>query len=129
MEIKNRIRLLIRELGIKNIDFANRISISTGNLSDWLYGKSLPNSKALTRICEVYNVNINWLFSGKGGMFTDKDIGKQFKELNETLEKNNIELVREIQDLKDKLYSKTEKIERLQDELLQEKKNKYGGKR
>ncbi|EHO40400.1 helix-turn-helix domain protein [Caldithrix abyssi DSM 13497] len=65
----DRLNILIKKLGLAKKDFAKSINVSPGNLSDWLKGKSEPSSKALIRICEIYNVNLNWLLTGQGNMF------------------------------------------------------------
>jgi len=67
--MKDRIAELIKELGIRKMEFAEAVGISTGNLSDWLRGKTEPSAKAFARIHEKYNVNLNWLIVGKGPMF------------------------------------------------------------
>jgi len=69
--MKERLAELIAELGILKKDFAESIGVSTGNLSDWLSGKTEPSAKPLSRISEKYKVNLNWLVTGKGPMFLD----------------------------------------------------------
>lgn len=69
--MKERLAELIKELGILKKNFAEEIGVSTGNLSDWLRGKTEPSAKALARISEKYNVNLNWLVAGKGPMFLE----------------------------------------------------------
>jgi transcriptional regulator with XRE-family HTH domain len=69
--MKERLAELILELGIIKKDFAESIGVSTGNLSDWLSGKTEPSAKPLARIFETYNVNLNWLVAGNGPMFLE----------------------------------------------------------
>ncbi len=71
MEMRKRLELLVNALGIRRSEFAKRINVTQGNVSDWINDKkpSKPSSTALARISEEYNVNLNWLITGKGDMF------------------------------------------------------------
>ena len=69
--MKERLAQLIEELGILKKDFADSIGVSTGNLSDWLSGKTEPSAKPLARISEKYKINLNWLVVGNGPMFLE----------------------------------------------------------
>jgi len=77
MEMRNRLEMLINVLGIKRSDFARAINVTQGNVSDWINDKkpSKPSSTALARISEEYNVNLNWLITGKGDMFLPPEDG------------------------------------------------------
>ena len=72
--MKARLALLIEELGILKKDFAAALEISTGNLSDWLRGKTEPSAKSLVRMGEKYRVNLNWLVLGTGPMFVEMNV-------------------------------------------------------
>ncbi len=61
---------LLSELKISKKKFAESIGASQGNVSDWFNRDGYkPSIDSLKRICEVHNVNINWLLTGKGSMF------------------------------------------------------------
>ncbi len=77
MEMRKRLELLVNALGIKRSEFAKRIHVTQGNVSDWINDKkpSKPSSTALARISEEYNVNLNWLITGKGDMFLHVEDG------------------------------------------------------
>jgi transcriptional regulator with XRE-family HTH domain len=67
MQVKQRLNALISMLGITKSEFAKAIKVSPGNVSDWFNKEnSNPGQAALKRICEVYNVNLNWLLTGEG---------------------------------------------------------------
>jgi len=80
MEIGARLVELIRLLGINRAQFARDIDVTQGNLSDWINDKkpSKPSVVALAKIREVYNVNINWLLTGEGVMFSPDSDGRFF---------------------------------------------------
>jgi len=77
MDIKSRLLTFIEALGIKRSEFAQAISVTQGNVSDWVNRKksSKPSSPAMARISEIYNLNLNWLITGKGEMFLQNKDG------------------------------------------------------
>jgi transcriptional regulator with XRE-family HTH domain len=111
--MRERLAELIKELGILKKDFADNIGVSTGNLADWLNGKTEPSAKALSRIFETYRVNLNWLVAGNGPMFQEphriadqqavygkkkKPEGDSMTQLQERLE----QIEKEVRELREK---------------------------
>jgi len=85
VSFKDRIATLIEKKGISKKKFAQTIGISTGNLSDWLKGRSEPSSETLSRIYENYkDLNPKWLLSGKGEALLKETSIKEAAGLNET---------------------------------------------
>jgi len=41
-------------------------------LGSYERGESNPNPEFITRLTEVWNINLNWLYTGKGPMFLDE---------------------------------------------------------
>jgi transcriptional regulator with XRE-family HTH domain len=111
--MKDRLAELIGELGVLKKDFAQEIDVSTGNLSDWLAGKTEPSAKALARIYEKYKVNLNWLVAGAGTMFQEGHIvaeeraayGKKAKPPDESvsqLQQRLDQLEKDVRELREK---------------------------
>lgn len=71
MEIKDRISLIIKEAGLKKSEFANKIDTNPSYLSTILNGTFQPGEKMIKKINEVFNVNSDWLLTGKGNMYLD----------------------------------------------------------
>ncbi len=72
MDTKERLAELIKSLGLTQAAFAVSINASPGNVSEWLSkANKNPSLDALVRICEKHRVNLNWLLTGEGQMFTD----------------------------------------------------------
>lgn len=70
--INERISLIIKELGITQKAFSERIKLSSsGTLNNILHGrKSNPSFDLIEKICMSFdNVDANWLITGKGEMF------------------------------------------------------------
>jgi repressor LexA len=69
-DIKDRIKLLMDKLGIKTqAEFANRIGIGRSTLTEILSGKHIPTLATINLISKTFNVNPEWLKTGKGEMF------------------------------------------------------------
>jgi len=75
MDIKKRLIELIRVLGLSQSRFAASIKVTPSNISEWLSRPNKnPSSDALIRICDVHDVNLNWLLAGKGSMFANSNV-------------------------------------------------------
>ncbi|MBI3584380.1 MAG: helix-turn-helix transcriptional regulator [Nitrospinae bacterium] len=65
-EIHDRIKEFREFLNLSQSEFGYRIGLSFQHVSRYERGEVVPSSKILTELCERYNVNINWLLTGKG---------------------------------------------------------------
>ncbi|MBN3523689.1 helix-turn-helix domain-containing protein [Paenibacillus apiarius] len=97
-EIGYRIKCIRKENNQNQSQFAKVIGISQGNLSEIEMGNSNPSAETLASIGTHYNVNLNWLLTGR----TSGD-GVTYEDDNE---KGLIELYRNLDD-----YDKNEIIE------------------
>ena len=82
MTIGDNIKLIRGALSKK--DFAIKIGASDTNVLAWERSDALPGSKYLEVIHRVFGVDINWLLTGEGEPYINKDIdvagGHQFAE-------------------------------------------------
>ena len=82
MTIGERIKHLKGNLSQK--DFAEKIGAGSSAICAWENNESLPGSKYLEAIHRVFGVDINWLLTGEGEPYINKDIdvagGHQFAE-------------------------------------------------
>jgi len=63
--------MVLAHLGIKKIDFARIINFSQSYTSMVLNGvKTSPSSRFLEAVSREFGVNLEWLKTGKGEMFT-----------------------------------------------------------
>lgn len=65
----NRISKIIATLGIKRIDFARKIGISSPFVSELCSGAKKASDRTIKDICREFNVNETWLRTGEGAMF------------------------------------------------------------
>jgi transcriptional regulator with XRE-family HTH domain len=67
----DRLAFLISELGIMQKDFAHKVKYTQAYISMVLSGaKPSPGSRFIDAVCREFNVNPEWLTSGKGEVFT-----------------------------------------------------------
>lgn len=57
----NRILKLIKENKLTAKEFAKKVGVSPGNITDWKTGRAKPSVEALRKISKRYNVQLEWL--------------------------------------------------------------------
>lgn len=67
--MNERIKKILEELGLKRIDFANRLHISQPFASELCSGAKSPSERTISDICREFGVNESWLRTGEGEMF------------------------------------------------------------
>lgn len=80
MTTNQRLKELLYTLDITATELAAKLNVTKSTISSALNGNSLPSSKVLMPLGDVFNVNINWLLLGQGEMFIK---GKQ-SNINKT---------------------------------------------
>ena len=66
--INDRIVELIDEFGIKKIQFAEKLGISTAYVSQLCSGVRTPSDRTISDICREFNIRREWLETGEGPM-------------------------------------------------------------
>lgn len=67
--MNERIAELIRALGLRQMEFAKRLSLSQPFVSALCSGSKTPSERTIYDICREFNVNEHWLRTGEGEMF------------------------------------------------------------
>ena len=67
--MNERIKKILEELGLKRVDFANRLHISQPFASELCSGAKSPSERTISDICREFGVNELWLRTGEGEMF------------------------------------------------------------
>ncbi len=70
--IGNRLKILIKSLGLNLKEFSRKTGIPYPTLQDYLANKRVPGGENLQKISMQLNVNLNWLLTGEGEMFISK---------------------------------------------------------
>jgi len=55
-------------------EFASRISVHKQTVLRWEKGETKPDSDALRKICETFNINPSWLLFGEGPMYRGEKV-------------------------------------------------------
>lgn len=67
--MNNRITHIIKTLGLKNVEFAEAIGISSAYASQMCSGVRSPSDRTIADICRIFHVNEIWLRTGVGEPF------------------------------------------------------------
>jgi len=69
IEAGKRLSILIRELGMNSRKFAISLKIDPSYISKMEKGEKAISKKAMAKMHELYDVNLEWLMFGKGNLF------------------------------------------------------------
>ena len=75
--MNERIKRIIEELGLKKVDFANRLHISQPFASELCSGAIAPSDRTIKDICREFGVNEEWLRTGEGEPFRAPEVDAQ----------------------------------------------------
>lgn len=81
MNIASRLKQARKSRGYTQDSLANAIGVSRGVISNIEYEKSEPQALVLRAICEVLQIEEQWLVSGEGTM--DSNLAKSAQLLSE----------------------------------------------
>lgn len=64
--MKDRIRMIRKDLNMNQTEFGNEIGVTFAALSKYESGKVVPDKSIRLLICQKFNVNESWLETGEG---------------------------------------------------------------
>ena len=67
--MNERIKKILEELGLKKVEFAERLHISRPFASELCSGAKSPSDRTISDICREFGVDERWLRTGEGEMF------------------------------------------------------------
>lgn len=83
--MKDRLKILRKELRLTQQELADRVGISRGNIAAYEVGKNSPSDAVISLICREFNVNEVWLRNGSGSMFQERSEEGEIKSLVSSL--------------------------------------------
>ena len=79
--IGDRIKKLRNELNLSMAAFGDKIKMTNSNISKMEKDLRVVTDRTITLICTEFNVNEEWLRTGKGDMFVEQTIDEEFAEI------------------------------------------------
>lgn len=74
MSVYQNIREVQKQLELNNTAFGKIVGKTKTNIANTISGKSVPKIDMIVRMKDEYpSLNLNWLFTGHGPMWLDKD--------------------------------------------------------
>lgn len=78
--ISSNFKNLRKEINISQKEFSQKIEVPVTTISKYERGETRPSVEILTRLGDIFGVNINWLLTGQGEMFLTKTEKEEEKE-------------------------------------------------
>ncbi len=86
--MNERIKDIRKKEGLSQQKFADKLGIARGNIAAYEVGKNAPSDAVISLICSKFNVNKDWLLTGKGDMY-DVPEDEVAAVVSDLLEKSN----------------------------------------
>ena len=71
--MKDRIKQLRKALELTQQEFADKIGVKRNSFANYETGRNTPIDAIIVSMCREFNVNEEWLRTGKGEMFNKMD--------------------------------------------------------
>lgn len=78
--MKERIKALRLSLGLNQTDFGSILGVKQATIAGYENGSRIPIDAIVSSICREFNVNEEWLRTGKGEMFRPKSRNEELAE-------------------------------------------------
>lgn len=96
MNIGERIRILRKQLGLTQTEFAEKICITQSHLASNETGKRQVTDRTIQLVCNEFDVNEQWLRTGEGDMFQKVSPDEEFARIMMEVQISNDPIIRRI---------------------------------
>lgn len=79
--VNDRFRVVFKESGLSQKDFADRIKRSRGEVANIIYDKTEAKDKIIESVCESFNIQEDWLRYGLEPMRAERSKEEEIAEL------------------------------------------------
>lgn len=79
--MKDRIKLVRKEAKETQLIFAEKLNVSKSTIEAIEYGRREATDRTVSDICRIYNVNEDWIRTGKGDMFKPLDRAEEVQRI------------------------------------------------
>jgi transcriptional regulator with XRE-family HTH domain len=69
--MKDRIRQIRKNAGLTQVEYGRRLGVAGNTVTNYENGMREPSNAIITAICREFNVNEEWLRTGKGSMYLE----------------------------------------------------------
>ena len=73
-DFSSRIQQIIQTLGITRTAFAQKLSVTQPYITKLISGKGTPSPRLIEDICEKFDINETWFYTGEGNMLDRKSV-------------------------------------------------------
>lgn len=87
MTTVDRIFELMKENKLNAKEFALKVGVSQGNITDWKTGRAKPSTEALLKIAKAYNISVDYLLGNSDYKNKDDYFDRNMKDIVDTLDK------------------------------------------
>ena len=95
--MNERINAIIKALHLKKTEFAKRLNVSQPFVTQITNGVRIPSDRTIADICREFHVNEEWLRTGNGEMFSQKNRDEEIAEIvNNLLHENSDDFKRRL---------------------------------
>ena len=79
--INERFRIVLKESGLSQKEFADRIKRSRGEIANIIYDKTEAKDKIIESVCEAFGIQEDWMRHGLEPMRAEKSREEEIAEL------------------------------------------------
>ena len=115
-DLIGRIKSVMQEEKIKASSFSEKLGYNESSMSKILRGIRPVPASLIDAISAAYNVNKDWLLSGKGTMYKEEEKHEE-KDAASSLIELAASLIKEVEALRQELKESINEVHRLQDAL------------
>ena len=111
-----RIKIVIKESGLSNGDFADKIGVNPASLSHILSGRNKPSLDFVMKLLDAFgSINTDWLLFGKE---TENDIQKESESKTKTLIEDEDQGVYEVKSIKNTPEDSTTLVDEIPERII-----------
>lgn len=69
--MKSRIKQVRKDAGLTQVEYGKRLGVAGNTITNYENGMREPSNAIIAAICREFNVNEEWLRTGKGSMYVE----------------------------------------------------------
>ena len=92
--MKERIKKVRKDAGLKQAEFAEKIGLKAGTVTSYETGLRVPSDAVVVSICREFGVSEAWLRDGTGPMYITMDEADELARVFEEIGASDDELVK-----------------------------------